>query len=68
MTTLANGLQELTGDEIDSVAGAFGIVLNLGFVKLAGSITEDGVSGAIQVGDGKWHGGSIFYDDLPKPA
>jgi hypothetical protein len=67
MTNLATGLQELTADEVDSVAGAFGIVLNLGFVKLAGSITPDGVSGHIKVGDGEWHGGSIFYDDLPKP-
>ena len=68
MTTLANGLQELTADEIDSVAGALGITINLGFVKLAGSITEHGVSGHVKVGDGKWQGGSIFFEDLPKPA
>jgi hypothetical protein len=35
-------------------------VINLGFVKLAGSITPDGVSGHVKVGDGDWHGGSIF--------
>jgi hypothetical protein len=53
MTTLPNGLQELTADEIDTVAGALGIMINLGFVKLAGSITKDGVSGHVKVGDGK---------------
>jgi hypothetical protein len=68
MNTLATGLQQLSADEIDSVAGALGIVINLGFVKLAGSITEHGASGHIQIGDGPWHGGSFFYDELPKPA
>jgi hypothetical protein len=68
MTTLPNGLQELTADEIDTVAGALGIMINLGFVKLAGSITKDGVSGHVKVGDGKWQGGSIFFPDPPKPA
>ena len=68
MTTLANGLQELTADEIDSVAGALGIMINLGLVTLAGSITKDGVSGHVKVGDGKWQGGSIFFPDPPNPA
>jgi hypothetical protein len=59
-------VQELTADELDAVTGGLVIDLNLGFIHAYATITPDGVSGGVKIGDGKWHGGSIFYDDLPK--
>ena len=54
-------VRELTGEEIAAVTGAVGIVLNLGFVKLAASINETAASGYIRVGDGESHGGTIWF-------
>ena len=61
MTTQTSGLTELTDDELDSVAGAFHISLNLGFAKANLSITDAGATGAVKVGDGPWHGGTIWF-------
>jgi hypothetical protein len=66
MTTLATGLQELTADEIDSVAGALQLRFETGGLKFHLSMTDHGITGSVKVGDGKWHGGTIWYDDLPK--
>jgi hypothetical protein len=59
-------VRALTADELDAVTGGLVIDLNLGFIHAYATVTQDGVSGGVKVGDGKWHGGSIFYDDLPK--
>ena len=67
MTTLASGLQELTADEIDTVAGAVTIHVNLGFAKAYLTLNEGVIGGGVKVGDGKWHSGAIWADDLPKP-
>jgi len=40
--------------------------LNLGFFHAYATVTKDGVSGGVKIGDGKWHSRAIFYDDLPK--
>jgi hypothetical protein len=65
---MSTEMRELTADEIDEVNGGLVISVNLGFVKAYVTVTPHGVSGGVKVGDGKWQGGSIFYDDLPKPA
>lgn len=63
---MSTEMRELTADEIDEVNGGLVLSVNLGFVKAYVTVTPDGVSGGYQVSGGKWHGGAIFYDDLPK--
>ena len=58
--------RELTADELASVTGGLVIDLNFGFFRAYATVTDAGVSGGVKVGDGKWHSGAIFYDDLPK--
>jgi hypothetical protein len=66
MTTTANTeIRDLTADEIDLASGALQFGINLGLVRLHLSLTDAGVKGAVKVGDGEWHSGTIWFDDLP---
>jgi hypothetical protein len=53
-------MRTLTADEIDAAAGA--LRLNLVVVQFDVSLTKDGISGAVKVGDGPWHGGTIWFN------
>lgn len=67
MTTLTTGLQELTADEIDSVAGALTIHVNIGIAKAYLTLNEGVIGGGVKVAGGEWKSGAIWADDLPKP-
>jgi len=62
MNTVANTeLRELNADEIDAAAGAAAFNLDLGFIKLAMSKTDAGVSVHWQSPGGKWQGTTVEY-------
>ena len=63
MNAVANTeLRELNADEIDAAAGAAAFKLDLGFIKLAMSQTDAGVSVNWQSPGGKWQGTTVWYD------
>ena len=59
-------VRELTADELAAATGGLVIDLNFGLFRAYATLTDHGVSGGVKVGDGKWHSGAIFFDDLPK--
>jgi hypothetical protein len=63
-TTQTMDIRELNAAELDAVAGALQIGLDLGLGQVHLSITRDGIAGSARAFGGGWYGGSIFFEDL----
>jgi hypothetical protein len=57
----APDLRELTAAELEAVGGGMAGTLNFGLFEICASLTKDGFTGGIKIGDGPWHGGTIWF-------